>query len=264
MEDATRNAIVAWCEANPYTLYADYRDEVPAEVVAGVLNGDEDAVGKWLSEVEDGAWPYIEWDDTFAELRRDVEFDDADEEEAREVFDESRWIDTSDYLDTTARYTRLHIVATPYIGAPGQYLSEEDQPEELFQFPHAYCPDGESERRAAQLREVFGIENPEEAEVCYEFDTLKVIGSLNIADVLKNGAPTHITISPAMIDNIVTHNRVNGSGGCGTVRVTKTVTLPAMFRVDDGDRYGVDSVFGFVGEVWRKDLHDSREEKVEA
>lgn len=260
MDETTRAAISEWLENNPHKLYADYRDEIPTETVQALLEGKRDALADFESEIIDNAWSYVEWDDLVFAMSRELALPDAitESEEFQELFEEGRWVDAGEWLETAARSTRLHIVATPHLAIPGASLFEEDQSEALFLFPHGYCGEEENARRAKQLADVLGIENPDEAETCYEFDTLKIIGTLSIADVLLNGAPTHITIGPDDVDQLFTHNRVNGSGGLGTVRPTKTVTLPALFRVGDGDRYGVDAVYGLTGGPWRYELKASR------
>lgn len=262
MDKTTRDAVIKWMGENPYELYAHYDDELPVELIAKLLDRDPEALNEYENELIDNNWMYVEWDNVRSDLISALNISDevAESDDFDELFDECKSISTGDYIETVARNTRLHIVATPYIGAPGEYHFEEDQEDCLLLFPHGHLYEEENERRAKQLLDVLGVENPAEAETCYEFDTLKVMGSIDLADLIENGPPTHITFGPDDIDNIVTHNRVNGSGGCGTVRLTKTVTLPAMFRVDDGDSYGVDSVFGFVGEVWRRPLKAERKE----
>jgi hypothetical protein len=188
-----------------------------------------------------------------------------EDEDFIEAFDEGKWLDMSDWIKTAARNTRLHITATPYTGEPlkpGERIFEEDQDERLFLFPHGYCSDEENERRRQKLMDVLG-DTPDGDSNMYEFDELKVLGTLSIADILEHGAPTHITIGPDTDNEMLAHNSVNGSGGMGSIKPTKTVTLPAMFEVDE-PRYGVDAVYGFVGEVWSRELPAKRLEPVEA
>lgn len=263
MDEATSRIISEWLQNNPYKVYAcSYDDQLPREVVQALLEGSEDALSDFEFEIIDNAAPYVDWDEIRADLIREAKLGPAitESDEFEELFESERWIDASEFLSDAARHTHLHIVATPHLDIPGASLFEEDQSEALFLFPHGYLSDEENARRAKQLLDVLGIENPDEAETCYEFDTLKVIGTLSVPDLIEHGPPTHITIGPEDVDQLFTHNRVNGSGGLGTVRPTKTVTLPAQFRVDDGDRYGVDSVYGLTGQMWRYGLRVSRPE----
>lgn len=265
MTEEDRDKVEAWLEDNGYEAYADYRDEVPVEAVTALLQGDTDTFYAAFDEVERGTFEYADFtylkDKCISALGLDPDI--KDDPEFDEVFMENVWIDMGDYIKTASRNTRLHITATPYTGEPlkpGERLFEEDQDDRLFLFPHGYCSEDENERRRKKLSDVLGVMFPEEAETVYEFDELKMLGTLDIADIIENGPPTHITLGPDVPNELVTHNAVNGSGGCGIVRPTKTVTLPAMFQVDNEDRYGVDSVFGFVGEVWAKPLPASRVE----
>lgn len=267
LSSETVAAICKWCDDNPYTVYADYRDELSEDVVRALLEGDREPLHDLLDEVGMNALDYADWDDLFADMARDLklgDLDEDDEEEAKDILRENLSADTWGWAKSAANNTRLHFTAMPYVGEPGQRLFEEDQDERLFLFPHAYCGEEENERRATMLRANLGILFPEEAETCYEFDTLKVIGRIDIADLLEEGVPTHITFGPNDSDNLFTHNEVNGSGGLGTIKLDREVTFPAVFKLDSGNRYGVDAVYGLVGEVWAKPLRWTREEVKEA
>jgi hypothetical protein len=268
LDQATLDKAATWLEENGYEVYADYRDELPTEGIADLLKGNDEKFNDSISEVESNYYPYIEWDShrdaLLAHLgltSEDVEGD----EEFQQVFEEGCWLDMSGWIKTAARNTRLHITATPYTGEPlkpGERIFEEDQDERLFLFPHSYCSDEENERRRVKLMDVLGI-TPDDDSNMYEFDELKVLGTLSIADILEHGAPTHITIGPDTDNEMLAHNSVNGSGGMGSIKPTKEATLPAMFEVDE-PRYGVDAVYGFVGEVWSRELPAKRLEPVEA
>jgi hypothetical protein len=259
VDKETEARVAEWLEKNGYTVYADYRDELPIEAVSALLEGDDEAFSEKLCEVTDSFFEYADWDSHRDDLITALGLSDdiREDEDFEEAFEEGRWIDDSEWIKTAARNTRLHITATPHTGEAlksGERIFEEDQDERLLLFPHGYCSPEENERRAKKLAEVIGMETPEDAETCYEFDEMKILGTLNVADLIENGPPTHIRISPEMTNEIVTHNAVNGSGGLGTIKPTKTILLPAIFEVDNGNRYGVDAVFGFVGEVWAKEL----------
>lgn len=271
MWSETLDKAAAWLQENGDEAYADYRDELPVEAIAELLQGNREAFDEELCRIQDHFYMYQE-EESWSYLRDKltahlgIDEEDLSEEqraELQEVFEENRWIDISDWIKSAARNTRIHVTATPYsppLLKPGERpIFEEDQDERLFLFPHGYCSDEENERRRKKLIEVLGIMYPEEAETCYEFDELKMLGTLDVLDLIENGPPTHITIGPDIPNELITHNSVNGSGGLGNIKPTKTVTLPAMFEVDNDAHYGVDSVFGFVGEVWAKELPASRE-----
>lgn len=258
MDQQTLDKAAAWLEENGYTVYADYRDELPEDAVEALLAGNEEAFGDAISEVESHFWDYTDWDYHKSQLLSALglsEEDVEEDEEFEEVFEEGRWLDMSDWIDSAARNTRVHITATPYTGEPlkpGQRIFEEDQDERLFLFPHGNLTNEENDRRCKKLADVLGV-TPDGDSNMYEFDELKVLGTLDLRDVIKNGMPTHITIGPETRNEMLAHNAVNGSGGCGSIHPTKEATLPAMFEVDQ-PRYGVDAVYGFVGEVWAKEL----------
>lgn len=265
MDQQTLDQAAKWLEENGCEAYADYRDELPEAAVTALLAGNQEAFDEAIWEVERHFWDYMDWDwhrdQMIAALGLDPEEakEDADLEE---VFDENKWIDMSDWIDSAARNTRVHITATPYTGEPlkagDRPIFEEDQDKRLFLFPHSYCGEEENARRTAKLRDVLGWE-PTEDDNMYEFDELKVLGTLDLRDIIKNGMPTHITIGPDTRNEMLAHNSVNGSGGMGSIQPTKEVTLPAMFEVDQ-PRYGVDAVYGFVGEVWARELPATRVE----
>jgi hypothetical protein len=252
-----------WLENNGYEVYADRNDELPTEGVAELLQGNDEKFNDAISDIESNFWDYIEWDSHKDDCISALGLDEDVKEDADfiEAFDEGKWLDMSDWIKSAARNTRLHITATPYTGEPlkpGERLFEEDQDERLFLFPHGYCSDEENDRRRQKLMDVLGV-TPDGDSNMYEFDELKVLGTLDIADIIANGPPTHITIGPDTPNEMLAHNAVNGSGGMGEIKPTKTVTLPAMFEVDQ-PRYGVDAVYGFVGEVWARPLPASRVE----
>jgi hypothetical protein len=256
-----------WLEENGYEAYADYRDEIPMEAARAAVKGDMEKFDEAIYEIESHFRDYIEYEFHMDNCIRDLKLapEVKEDEEFVDAFHEGTWIDMGDWIKTAARNTRLHITATPYTGEPlkeGQRLFEEDQDERLFLFPHEYCSDEENERRRQKLADVLGI-TPDGDSNMYEFDELKVLGTLSLGDVIEQGGPpTHITISPDMPNEMLAHNSVNGSGGMGELKATKTATLPAMFEVDNDNRYGVDAVYGFVGEVWAKELPASRLEPV--
>lgn len=268
MNDDDLNKAAKWLEENGYEAYADYRDELPEYAVNALIAGNQEAFDEAMSEVEQHFHQYADrdWhrDQMIVALGFDPETAKADAD-LEVIFDLNFWIDLSDWIDTAARNTRVRITATPYTGdllEPGKRIFEEDQDERLFLFPHSYCSDEENERRAAKLRDVLGYE-PTDDDNMYEFDELKVLGTLDLRDIIKNGMPTHITIGPDTRNEMLAHNTVNGSGGMGSIQPTKEVTLPAMFEVDM-PRYGVQAVYEFVGEVWARELPAVRLDPVEA
>lgn len=256
-----------WTEANPYKVYGDYRDEFDAETVTLLLE-DRQAFEEKFCEIEDNAFIYAEWAEhradlinTFAdriaeaypELFTDRDADDAVEweelpDELTEAFEEAKFCDCSDLLETMLRNTQLHIVAIPYDPDAPEGISDPD--DAGIGPPNGDLDEEQNAARVAYLAEKFGIDGWA-AESCYYHESLKVMGRLDLRKVYEEGKPTAITIGPD--SSLIFHTSWNGSGCMGDVRATKTVTLPARFIVDSGS-YGIDAVYGFTGEVWSGDL----------
>jgi hypothetical protein len=257
-----------WVEANGYEVYADYRDELPEAFVTALLAGNQEAADEAIYELESHYRDYLEldyyMDNCISALKLDAKV--KDDQAFIDAINENVWLDMADWIRTAARNTRVHITATPYTGEPlkpgDRPIFEEDQDERLFLFPHSYCSDEENERRRQKLLDVLGYTCDGE-ENMYEFDELKVLGTLDLFDIYENGMPTHITIGPDTPNEMLGHNAVNGSGGMGSIKPTKEATLPAMFELDQ-PRYGVDAVYGFVGEVWARELPATRLEMADA
>lgn len=263
MSSFDRDAVLAWLGENGYTVYADYRDEIPSEWVQFLLDGEKE---KLAEKVHDLSFHYRDSDSASYHADQCIEklgLDKSlkDNDEFMDLVRDEMWFDMDGWLSTAARNTRLNFTATPHSGEPGDKMFEEDQDERLFLFPHGHLSEDENERRRKKLNELFGIE-PDGDSNMYEFDELKVLGRLDINELIEKGPPTYIVISPDMRNTIVSHNSVNGSGGLGDLKPTKTAKLPAMFQIDE-PRYGVDAVFGFVGEVWAEPLPAEWEENAE-
>lgn len=268
MSEAARNALLseisAMVEAEPYTVYGHYDDSLSEEQIGLLLESRQAFEEAWW-EVEINAADYADWSDlhkkiiaTFGErimalwpddFAKNDEVEDLEwrdmPDDVQETFRESEVVDCSDLLKTCLRNaSRNHFVAVPMdpdapdtdgdgIGPPNGDLSEED-----------------NEARQHYLADKFGIDGWK-AESCYYHESLKVMGRLDLEEVYEKGQPVAVEISPQ--DRLIFHTSWNGSGCLGPVEATKTVTLPAKFKLDSGS-YGIDSVYGFVGEVWANDI----------
>lgn len=257
--EALLKDIAIWSENNPYQVYGDYRDELSAEQVEMLLEDRQKFDEAWW-EVEINASDYADWSDTEKELLDEFRdriftlyrdrFDDdmdADEvtwdevpHEVQEAHEESRYVDCSDLLRTCFRNTRVNIVAIPV-----KRNGEEIAP------PNFECDTDENRRRQRYLKDTFGMDGWK-VESCYYHECLKVMGRLDLQEVYEKGKPVAVTIGPS--DSLIFHTSWNGSGCLGSVETGTIKTFKAGFRVDDADRYGVQQVYGFTGEVWRNDL----------
>lgn len=258
-QEALLNEIREVTEAKPYKVYGDYRDELSPEQVATLLESRE-KFDEEFWEIEINASDYADWSEhhdeiiekfgarIMAEFPDDFAKNDSLEDlewrdmpsEVVNAFHESTVVDCSDLLDTMLRNSRVNIVAL-VINADDPDNDHEIGP------PHGELDAEENEKRQRYLEETFGIDGWK-AESCYSHERLKVMGRLDLREVYEKGKPVAITISPG--DTLIFHTSWNGSGCLGDVKATKTVTMPAAFKVDSLDRYGVQEVYGFVGEMW--------------
>lgn len=255
--------IAAWAEANPPKAYGDRNDTLTSEQVETLLTSREAFDEEWW-EVERHCYDYVDWDSVREECLREFRALLADAyglpedfkwrdlpHEVDEALMESVWVDTSDLLDTCLRHASrtVNIVAIPSDpNAPGDDCDEPG----AIHLPHGNLSDEENEARQRYLAETFGIDGWA-CESMYEHERLKVLGKLDLREVYEKGTPTNITIDPQ--DSLIFHTSWNGSGCMGSPVASKTVTLPATFEVDENRRWGVQSVYGFVGEVWRHTLN---------
>lgn len=259
--------IETWLEANPYKVYGAYDDQLSKEQVAELLESREKFDESWW-EVEVNASDYADWSDHKKEIIEEfgdrilaaypeffdlgavafeveeLEFDDLPDE-VQETFWSGTVVDCSDLLETCLRNSRCNIVAL--VDNP----DTTEDPEDGIGPPNGTLDDELNEARVKYLADTFGIDGWA-AESCYYHERLKVMGKLDLEDVYKNGKPVEVEISPD--SQLIFHTSYSGSGCLGEVKATKTVTMPATFRCDDADRYGVQEVYGFVGEVWRNDI----------
>lgn len=251
--------IRAFVEAHPYEVFGDYRDELTVEQASALLESREKFDEIWW-EVELNASDYADW----SELQREVveqfgerimaafpddfaKNDEADDlewrdmpEEVQEAFFESTVVDCSDLLQTCLKNCDLNIVAVPL-----KRNGEEIHP------PHWEVGKEEYRKRARYVRDAFDMD-VDRIESCYEHESLKVMGRLDWREVYEKGRPVAVTITPQ--DQLIFHTAWNGSGCLGDVIIRKTKTMPARFVIDESYKYGVQSVYGFVGEVWRNQI----------
>lgn len=251
----------AWLADNPYEPYVHYDDCFSAEQVATLLESrekfDED-LNEWRFGHYDYPenWQYIESEmlDEFRErifalYRDDLPewLDDADDLDMDNIpadvetcYQENRIIDDGDAIDQMFRNTRVNIVA-----AVRKRNGEEVNP------PHGDLDADENRKRLRYLKDTFGMDGWA-LESCYEHESLKVMGKLDLSEVYAKGKPVAITFGPE--SHLIFHTLWNGSGCLGDVTSQKTVTMAAEFACDDAHRWGIQSVYGFVGEVWADTL----------
>lgn len=257
--------VATWAEENPYTVYGDRNDELSDDQIELLLT-DRQAFDESWWEVEMNASDYCEWGDHYKNLCEEFGEDiiacypdelagmEADElewsdvpDDVQQAFHENSSVDCSDLLDTCLRHASPKIIAIPLDSdAPD---GDDDEGEQIGP-PNGDLDDEQNEARVKYLADKFGIDGWA-AESCYYHETLKVMGTLDLRDVYKNGKPKSVTIGPD--SKLIFHTSWNGSGCMGDVTATKTVTLPAIFKLDAGN-YGIQAVYGFVGSMWADEL----------
>lgn len=251
----------AWLLANPYVPYVHYDDCFSSEQVATLLESREkfdESLNDWRYSFYDYPenWQYIESEmlDAFRErifaLYPDdlpADIDDADEltmdnipDDLLDLYQADRMFDETDAIDQMFRNTRVNIVA-----AVRKRNGDEVNP------PNGDCDADENRKRLRYLKDTFGMDGWA-LESCYEHESLKVMGKLDLSEVYAKGKPVAITFGPE--SHLIFHTLWNGSGCLGDVTSQNTVTMAAEFACDDAHRWGIQSVYGFIGEVWADTL----------
>lgn len=237
-----------YAEANPVTIYADYRDVLSAELVQAAIE-NPDSFWESAFECETGmqdSWFEYGFKDYAEESAADCGVNTDNEnlfETFKQALAENLVFDFSDYWRSTCRNTRANIVLVPINPETG----------EAFETVHWQNDFAANLANARALRKYFGIRNYRAIESCYTHETLKILGQLDLWAILERGRlPDSFEISPQ--DSAIFHTSWNGSGCLGDVKITKTCRLKCAIRHDDSDRYGVQAVYGFTGKVWSNEL----------
>lgn len=269
LRDSLLSDIAVWAENNPYIAYGHYDDTLSDEQIDLMLE-DRQAFDESWWDIERNVSDYAEWGEIHEELiaafadrlvaaypeeLADWSDDNALEwedlpEDVKQAFWENSCVDASDVLQTCLRNASR---STYFLAIPSDPDSPNEDADEAgaIGLPHSDFEDEENEARQRYLEEKFGIDGWA-CESCYSHERLKVLGKLDLEEIYEKGKPTTIRIDPH--DSVIFHTSWNGSGCLGTPVITKTVTLPATFQ-RDAERYGVQSVYGFTGDVWKHTLN---------
>jgi len=247
------NHVAAWCEENPVTLYADYRDELPDEIVNDLLEGNSESFDELLTQAQIGYFDCGGSGYHLDELRRDMEseFDEEDLDDAKdaieEAFFENYQMDASDLSDGLLRHSTPHIVAILLDSEGNEYNP-----------PNGDCDRDENADRIRRLRSI-GIRRPWAIESMYEHESIKVCGTIDLEQFVKamwksGKTPDKYKVTFNSRDNLISHTSCNGSGGLGDIDVTGEFTLDCVLVNDKDSHYGVDAVYGFCNSWWQNDL----------
>lgn len=233
----------AWIQSNPYEIYGDYRDTISDEQAAMLIAGEFTAFNESIWEWELSASDYAEWHEWESEFAAIAGYDEWSDmpEWLQEFAMESRYVDCSDMILTAISNWQGHVTATP-IKRNGDYI----------EFQGAYGQEWDAQA-ARYLKRHCGID-PKASEPTYAGTYLKALGTLDLWAIYQaQRKPTHVLLSPDVMT--IGHEPLNGSGTTGKDQYKgKPRFMPAIFRVDSLDRYGVDAVFGLTGECWSNEL----------
>lgn len=234
----------AWIEANPYRLYADYRDTISDEQAQMLLNGEFEQFDESMWEWELNASDYIDWSEWESEFASVAGYDEfnAMPEWLQDHAQETRWIDASDLIEGAIGNWSGHVAAT-LIKRNGDYIE--------FPYYGWGANDAATNKPLADyMRRHCGID-PRASEPTYAGTYMKAIGTVDLLPIYKaRRAPTHVLLSPHQ--TTIGHEPLNGSGTMGDDQYKgRTRYMRARFKVDSLDRYGIDSVFGLCGSMWR-------------
>jgi len=235
-----------WLEDNPYVFYAAYDDKLPQKHVDLIVDGEMEAFREAWWEITIDMQSYADTSHIEASFASEFELNSSRDdwpETIQGIYEDGLQYDTSGYLRTCLSNTRTRIAAKPV-----------KQSGENILFPHWHNSQAHNRYLNRYNKKYLGIESSHEAEVYYSFDALTVIGSIDLAQWLEQGRkPDFVRFGPD--DFILSHNFFNGSGGVGDIIVTKERKMRAEFRNDETDSYGVQAVFGLVGECWENKIH---------
>lgn len=240
------NRMVAWLEKNPYKFYPYQGDQLSQHQVELLIDGNfDDFHDNWFSYT-DTLYQYAIWDDIEAAFAEEFKFRSAKSEwpeDKSELFDLFKQIDCSVLLEHNLKSTTAYVAVKP-----------KKQSGNYIKFPHSDLSSKDNAYLNRYNKTYLGIENSWDAETCYCYDSLTIIGKVDLHAWYKRGRkPDFFKFSPD--DFVLTHNYFNGSGGLGDVVITKTRKMRYDARLDDADAYGVQQVFGFTDDCWKNQLN---------
>lgn len=261
-----RDKIVTYCDENPNALYSSGYDEVISDAQANMLlkgdfEGFDESIWEMVNAYDDYPEVWAYWEGEFASAFAFDSWADVPEP-MQELARENRHHDESELVKDMIRHKRCNVTAT--ILKPGA-----PEPENLIYAPGGY-EDERDAKLARYLIDAFGVKLDavkghskadqlrDKLEVIYggyDREQLTLIGRVDLFAIYEaQKAPTHVTIGPEDVDHLLFYEHHNGCGNMGTLPLTRTRTMPAIFRVDGTYGYGVDSCYGFTGQHWNHEI----------
>lgn len=245
MHQLTRHKMISWIEDHPYRFYGHYNDELSGAQIDLILSGEIDRFYESWWETECSYGEHANFEDIEVDFAKQFHLHSPKSdwpEEISELFDAHKYYCTQDVLETALKNSRPKVAVKPI-----------KQSGNMVEFPHSYFNPDYNRYLVRYNKWKFGIDNAWDAETCYIYDVMTLLGRVDLSDWLKRGrAPDFINIRQE--DKIITHNYYNGSGGFSDIEINIPRKMRAEFRNDDTDPHGVDRVFEFVGSVWSTDL----------
>lgn len=242
---------LAYCDNNPYEVYADYRDSFDHDhnFLAAVVEADtaeqlRDLFNEKLWELEDSAEGYIDHKEYYMALASEY-FEDAPSWKAlSHALDHAEHyilINSSNAFATMLGHTTCRVTATLL-----------DQHGEPFEAPHYENDYKAIAKRNARLLGDSYASN----DATYSESYLTVLGTIDLAQLYKDCCkldfqlPNTITVS--RYDYSVFFNAFNGSGS--DLVTLQPLQARCRLRYDATRHYGVQDTYGFTSKVWDNEL----------
>lgn len=244
-QTALKEDIVKYATLNPIKIYGDYNDTIPDNIIDAIVTGDMDYAYELMDQIEMD----MQLNDDYSilcayqEYLKDNNLEDHDD--LWESFRDNCCFDYSDMWDSAFRNTRIKLAVT-LLDDNGEPISPPYQG--IYHDPETF------ESQKSMCLEFFG-DNGAEMNPCYEHEIIKIGGTCDLQDFLKNGLPTGIRIGKRDAGgNILSHDSLNGSGCEGHINPTKERIFKCTIRNDSSNRHGIDAVWGFTRDYWDHEL----------
>jgi len=239
----------AWIEANPYKIYADYRDTISDEQAQMLVSGEFQEFDESMWEWEINTTDFIDWAEWESEFAQEAGYDEFDSmpQLLQDMAQEYRFTDCAHLIDGAIRNWSGHVIAWP-IKRNGDYI----------EFPAPFYHDKETLRRLSDYMRKSCCMAPSDCQASYPDTRLTVLGTLDLLAIYKaQKAPKFITIDKH--DYTLGHEPWNGAGEGyydSYFRSDKPRKYRAKFYIDGKNPgYGVDSIFGLTGSCWGNELN---------
>jgi hypothetical protein len=254
--------MLAWIDANPCEIYADYHDTISDDQAAMILAGEFDSFWESTWEAEWQMTDYPEfWDYWESEFASEFGFDSWSDvsDTIKEFAYENRAVDSSDFWRSCVRNYDAKVNAV---------LMKRDG--ELIYAPaNSWGMDSQDTRLAHYIKRAFDVKLPRRHETQaqdilaaiepiyggYDMECAVLCGTVDLWEILESRiVPTHVEVTPQDSDNLLWYEFFNGAGNMGSIPIGKTRKFRASFHLDGTRGYGIDSCYGFCGSFWQNEM----------